>query len=164
MFGWLWRKIKTLWQLAKNERATPKEIFWAIFLGVFVGCTPALGFHTVVVLAVATLFRVNRLFAWIGSRSSNALVLPFIIIAEIQVAHLVRTGSWATLDRSTIQLEHPFQSVGPLLLDWFIGTIPVGCALGALLGLGAWRLAVVRDRRKARAAALQEEERTGTIG
>lgn len=164
MFGWLWRKIKTLWQLAKNERATPKEIFWAIFLGVFIGCTPALGFHTVVVLSAATLFKVNRLFAWIGSRSSNALVLPFIIIAEIQVAHIVRTGSWATLDRSTIQLEHPFESVGPLLVDWILGTIPVGCALGGLLGLLAWRFAIARDRRKARATALREEERTGTIG
>lgn len=164
MFGWLWRKMRTLWQLAKSERATPREIGWAIFLGVFVGCTPALGFHTVVVLGAASLFKLNRLFAWIGSRSSNALVLPFIIIAEIQVAHLVRTGSWATLDRKTIDFEHPFRSVGPLLLDWLLGTIPVGCALGALLGLLAWRFALARDRRRAAAAALQEPERPGTIG
>jgi uncharacterized protein (DUF2062 family) len=163
LFGWLWRKTKTLWQLAKSERATPKEIGWAIFLGVFCGCTPALGFHTVVVLAAATLFKVNRLFAWIGSRSSNALILPFIIIAEIQIAHIVRTGSWATLDRHTIDWEHPFQSVGPLVLDWFLGTIPVGCALGAVFGLGAWRLALMRDRRKAAANALRDAERTGTI-
>jgi hypothetical protein len=163
LFGWLWRKIKSLWQRAKNERATPKQIGWAIFLGVFVGCTPALGFHTVAVLAAATLFKVNRLFAWIGSRSSNALVLPFIIIAEIQVSHIVRTGSWATFDRHAIDWEHPFRSVGPLALDWILGTIPVGCALGGLFGLAAWRLALARDRRKAAATALREAERTGTI-
>ncbi|MFO0741410.1 MAG: DUF2062 domain-containing protein [Labilithrix sp.] len=167
MFGWLWRKIKRLWELAKNERATPQQIGWAIFLGVFVGCTPALGFHTVVVLAAASLFKLNRLFAWIGSRSSNALVLPFIILLEIQVAHFARTGTWASIDWRHIELEHAFQQLAPLLLDWILGTIPVGCVFGALFGLLAFRLARRRDRRKAAAAAaaaLQEREQTGTIG
>src|SRR5262249_35472866 len=30
-------KIRQLWQLAKNERATPREIGWAVAVGVFVG-------------------------------------------------------------------------------------------------------------------------------
>lgn len=164
MFGWLWRKIKRLWHLAKNERATPREIGWAVGLGVFIGCTPALGFHTVVVLAAASLFKLNRLFAWIGSRSSNALILPFIILLEIQVAHLLRTGSWATIDWRSIRLDRAFEQLAPLLLDWFLGTIPVGGFLGAVFGLLAYRLARARDRRRAAAAALQESEQTGTIG
>lgn len=152
LFAWLWRKTKMLWQLAKSERATPREIGWAFAVGVFVGCSPVLGFHTVVTLAAASLFRLNRLFAWIGSRMSNALVLPFIIVAEIQIAHRLRTGEWAGLDWRHFDLEHPLQQVGPLLLDWILGTPLVGGILAAIFGLSAWRVALWRDRR-----------RTGTI-
>jgi len=143
VFGRLWAKIKLLWQLAKSERATPREIFWAVFVGVFAGCTPAVGVHGPLALGMATLFRKNRLFAWLGSRISNMIFLPFIAIAEVQLSHRVRTGSWAALDR-----EHVFEKAHEMLLDWCLGTIPVGIVLGAVVGGISWWFAVRRDRRK----------------
>lgn len=156
-FRWLWEKTKLLWQRAKSERAEPKEIGWAVAIGVFVGCSPALGFHTGVALFAATLFKKNRLFTWIGSRLCNALTLPFIAIAEVQVAHRVRAGVWLDIDR-----HHVLQQVPTLMLDWCLGLFPVGGGLAALFGLIAWQLAVRRDRRRA-AAALRAAEETGTI-
>jgi len=144
----LWEKIKTLWKLAKSERATPLEIGWAVALGAFAGCTPAVGFHGPLALGLATIFKKSRLFAWLGSRISNMVFLPFIAIAEVQVSHRIRCGEWADLDR-----HKAVDQAGSLLLDWCLGTIPVGIAIGFVMGLISWAFAKRRDRRqKAREA------------
>ncbi|HEY8078371.1 MAG TPA: DUF2062 domain-containing protein [Labilithrix sp.] len=143
MFSRLWTRIKALWKLAKEERATPREIFWAVFLGAFAGSTPAVGFHGWVAVGLATLFRKNRLFAWLGSRVSNMVFLPFIIMSEIELARFARTGAFVTLERATILDEAP-----RLLLDWCLGTIPVGIAIGLLTALPAYAFAQRRDRRR----------------
>lgn len=140
----LWEKLKLLWKLAKSERASPREIGWAVFWGVFAGCTPAVGVHGPLAIGFATVFRKNRLWAWIGSRISNMVFLPFIALAEVQIAHRLRTGAFADLDR-----EHILEKAPELLLDWCLGTIPVGVTLGLLLGGLAWAWAARRDRRRA---------------
>lgn len=149
MFFRLWEKIKRLWALAKSERATPREIFWAVFIGAFMGCTPAVGIHGALALGAATLFRKNRLFAWLGSRISNMIFLPFIAYAEVQVAHRLREGTWVSM---TLDRENALEQAGELLLDWCLGTIPVGIAIGAAMGALGWAWARRRDRKR------QEEE------
>ena len=140
-------KLRHVWHLAKNERATPREIGWAVAVGVFVGCTPAIGMHGGIAIASATILRLNRLWAFIGSRTSAFFILPLITYAEVEIAHHLRTGAWVTLDR-----QHVIDQAKELLLDWFIGTIPVGGALGAVLGLVAYALA------RRRAAKKEKEE------
>jgi uncharacterized protein (DUF2062 family) len=148
LFRRLWDKLKALWRLARSERASPREIGWAVAIGAFAGCTPAVGFHGWVALALATLFRKNRLFAWLGSRVSNILILPFIAFAEVEIAHRFRTGIWVSLE-----LDRALEQAGGLLLDWCLGTIPVGGAIALVLGLGAWAVAARRQRtRDARGA------------
>lgn len=134
----------TLWRLALAERASPREIGWAVGLGAFAGCTPAIGAHSVVALGLATLFRKNRLFAWLGSRISNFVFLPFIIFAEIEVAHRLRTGTWVELD-----YHHAREQASDLFLDWCLGTFPVGGLIALAMGLASWTLAERRDRRSA---------------
>jgi len=144
VFRRLWEKLKTLWRLAKSERASPTEIAWAVGIGVFVGCTPAIGFHGWLAIVVATVFKKNRLFAWLGSRISNFVILPFIALAAVQVAHRVRTGAWLVVDR-----EHVLDHAHDLLLDWCLGTLPVGGALALVCALASYALA----RRRARNSA-----------
>jgi uncharacterized protein (DUF2062 family) len=150
VFRRLWEKIKTLWKLAKSERATPREIFWAVFLGAFAGCTPAIGFHGWVAVGFATIFRKNRLFAWIGSRISNMVFLPFIIYAEVEVAHRLRTGVWVVIDLH--DRDRVIEQAKELFLDWCLGTIPIGIALGIFFGALGWVFARRRDRKRALAA------------
>lgn len=140
----LWEKIKLIWKLAKSERASPREIGWAVAIGAFAGCTPAVGIHGWLGIGLATLFKKNRLFAWLGTRISNMLFLPFITIAEVQVSHRLRTGEWVVLDR-----EHAIDQAGSLLLDWCLGTIPVGLAIASVMGFASYGIALRRDRRRA---------------
>ena len=151
MFRRLWAKIKRLWTLARSERASPREIGWAVAIGAFAGCTPAVGFHGWLAVGLATLCRKNRLFAWLGARISNLVFLPFIALAEVQISHRLRTGTWVNIDR-----HHVLDQAPSLLLDWCLGTIPVGLAIGLVMGLLAYAVARLRDTRRRRAAALAE--------
>jgi uncharacterized protein (DUF2062 family) len=143
-------KLRQLWQLAKNERATPRQIGWAVAVGVFVGCTPAIGLHGGIAVTSATILRLNRLWAFIGSRTSAFFILPFITYAEVELAHRLRTGMWVTLDR-----KHVIDQAKELLLDWFVGTVPVGGCLAATLGFIAYWIA---RKRQASAAPAEAKE------
>lgn len=147
MFRRLWEAIKRLWAAAKSERASPREIGWAVAMGAFIGCTPAVGLRPWIAVAAATLLKKNRLFAYLGSHTSNILFMPFITVAEVQLSHRLRTGEWATIDRKHITEQAP-----TLLLDWCIGTIPVGVAVALVLGFMGYGLALRRDARRARQA------------
>jgi uncharacterized protein (DUF2062 family) len=142
------RMVRELWTLAKNERASPKQIGWAVGVGCFVGCSPALGFHGGLALAAATVLRLNRLWCWLGSRSSNIFVLPFLAYAQVELAHRLRTGAWVTIDRDRILAE-----ASALLLDWFLGMIPVGVPFSFALG----SLAFLWARRRARQKELYKQ-------
>lgn len=139
----LWEKLKLLWKLAKSERATPREIGWAVAIGAFVGCSPAFGLRPWLALGIATLLKKNRLFCWLGSHTSFWLWAPFIVLAEVQLAHRVRTGSFVALDRNNVIDQAPH-----LLLDWCIGWFPVGGLVSIALGFGAYGFARRRDTRR----------------
>lgn len=142
-----WKKARRLAKLlvhkARTERASPKEVGHAVFLGVFAGCTPVVGFHGWVAVGLATLFKKNRLYALLGSRVSNMVMLPFIVVAEIQASRLLRTGHTAPIDRA-----HVLDQAPELMLDWTLGSVIVGAGLGALLGLIAYAWAHRRDAKK----------------
>jgi uncharacterized protein (DUF2062 family) len=139
LFRRFWEKLKTLWRLALSERATPPEIGWAVALGAFVGCTPLIGIRPWLALGLATLLKKNRLFAYLASHTSFWLFVPFITIAEVQVSHRLRTGSWVIIDR-----EHILSQAGTLLLDWWLGTIPVGGGIALVMGFAAYAWALKR--------------------
>jgi uncharacterized protein (DUF2062 family) len=147
MAGWyakMQQRTRTLWLAAKTERASPQQIGWAFGVGVFAGCTPAMLLHGWIALGLATLLKLNRLFCWIGSRVSNFMILPWIILAEIQLSHRIRTGEFLELTKDEAVKAGP-----TLLLDWCLGTIPVGGGLAVVLGFVAYGLAVARARKRA---------------
>jgi uncharacterized protein (DUF2062 family) len=135
--------LRSLFFLALRERATPRETALAVAVGVFSAATPFVGFHIWMALGLATLLRLNRLWAAVGSRASPPPVLALLAFSQVQLAHRLRTGSWVPLTAVDI-LAHSKE----LLLDWLLGTPIVGGAYAALLGT----LAYVLARRRAAAA------------
>ncbi len=147
---WLGRQRDRLRDLVKRlreEHASPREIGQAVAVGVFVGCSPALGFHGAVALGSAILLQRNKIWTWLGSRISNILVLPWIVMAEIEISHRLRTGAWVSLSADTVLERAPF-----LLVDWIFGAIPVGAVLGAVFGALAYAIAKWRVTRARRLA------------
>ena len=132
----LYERARDLWLRALREHTTPRELGMSVGLGVFVGCTPFIGFHIWIALGLSTLFQLNRVWAMVGSRVSFFLVLPWIVLAEIQLGHRGRTGEWAP-----ILARDAMAHRGEYLLDWSLGVVPVGCALGLALGSTAYVIA-----------------------
>jgi uncharacterized protein (DUF2062 family) len=132
-----WRKLKnaalSLWERAKREHSTPREIACSVGLGVFSGCTPCFGFHMWVAIALASVFRLNRLWAFLGSRISFTPVFALISFSEIEFAHRLRTGAWAALS-----LKDAGTQGWGWLTDWLIGTAIIGTALGITVGVVAY--------------------------
>ncbi len=105
-------------------------------IGVFCGCSPFIGLHMWMALGLATAFKLNRVWAFLGSRVSVSVVLAWIAFSEIQLAYRLRAGEWMSLRPEDV-LVHGWQLFG----DWLVGSLFVGGALGALLGLVAYGLA-----------------------
>lgn len=130
-------RSRRLWERAKREHSTPREVGWSVGLGVFCGCTPFLGLHMWIALGLASLFRLNRLWAFLGSRVSSNVIFAWIAFVEIEAAHRLRTGEWAPLT------PHEALTHGRALLhDWLLGAALVGALLGAVFGLLAYRAAL----------------------
>jgi uncharacterized protein (DUF2062 family) len=132
-----------LFRRAKSEHLTPGKMGLSVGIGVFCACTPLLGLHIWMALALATLLRVNRLWAAVGSRASFGPVFAGIVFFEIETAHRLRTGTWASIFPRDA-LAHGRE----LMTDWVIGAGIVGAALGALAGLFAYGWAMRRGDRR----------------
>jgi uncharacterized protein len=59
-------------------RGEPREIALGFSLGLLVGMTPAMGFHTVIAVFFATLFKWNKISAALAVWITNPFTAPFI--------------------------------------------------------------------------------------
>jgi uncharacterized protein (DUF2062 family) len=140
-------RLGELWEAAKSERSSPHQTALSIAVGTFAAFTPFIGLHMWIALGLATLLRLNRLWAFLASRVSVAPVFATVAFAEIEAAHRLRTGSWVPLAPRDVPAH-----ARELMLDWLLGTPLVGSALAACAGA----IAYVAARRwsAARAAAI----------
>ena len=68
----------------------PEEIGRAVTLGVFIGVTPTIPFHTALVMVSCLIFRQNITAAMLGATIiSNPLTIPFLYLAEYELGVLV---------------------------------------------------------------------------
>jgi uncharacterized protein (DUF2062 family) len=119
--------LRVSWERAKNERSSPREIALSLGIGIFSACTPFIGLHMWIAMGLATLLRLNRLWAFLGSRATFFPVFAFVTFAELEVAHRLRAGAWLPLSPSEALVRGR-----ELLLDWAIGTVVVGGTLAAI--------------------------------
>jgi uncharacterized protein (DUF2062 family) len=87
-------------------------------------------------LGLATVLRLNRLWAFLGSRISSNVILAWLAFSEIEIGHRLRTGAWAQLAPADV-LANGRQLIG----EWLLGSVLVGAALAAALGLVAYAIA-----------------------
>ena len=74
--------------LSLNGR--PEEIARSMALGVFIGVTPTIPFHTALIMVICLLFRQNITAAVLGATIiSNPLTIPFFYLSEYELGRLV---------------------------------------------------------------------------
>ena len=117
--------------MLRNEHSSPPRMAVAIFLGVLIGCSPFYGFHVILCLVLAFVFRLNKLVVWLGSNVSLPIFAPFLTFLSIQCGHLMIHGELADVTLEAIR------ETGALELFWYwtVGFLPVGTLLGLAFAL-----------------------------
>ena len=95
--------------LESNDSPRTKAL--SIALGVFIGISPLWGLHTVLVLFLAVLFRLNKSIAWGFSNVSIPPMIPLLVYGSLKIGGLF-TGqqtvmpdafTWAALQENLLQ-------------------------------------------------------------
>jgi uncharacterized protein (DUF2062 family) len=72
----LHRKIRYCYLRFRRLRGNPQKIALGMALGVFIGVTPTIPFHTIMALAFSHMFGVSRVAAFMGVWVSNPVTIP----------------------------------------------------------------------------------------
>lgn len=125
------RQAKLMLVRFSRLRGLPDEIAKGVALGIFVGMTPTFGIQMGIALALAYLFRQNRLAAVLGVWITNPLTAPVIYAVEYELGRLL-----LGLPRFGLPKELSFQAYAELgwniMAPLWVGGILGGVLLGAL--------------------------------
>jgi uncharacterized protein (DUF2062 family) len=137
---------------------TPRRTAAAFALGVFFGFSPFLGLHTILALAVAFAFNLNRVATLLGVYANLPwIIAPYYTLSTMAGAALLRTRLPPDFGAELTRLfalsiftrefwEHVTRLMSPLLWPYFVGS-----SVGALLlALAAYPLALafIASRRR----------------
>jgi len=123
---------------------------FAVLLGCLVGCTPLFGFHLFVCIGLAWLFRLNQLVVYGAANISIPPMIPFIGFASVQLGERLLHGRWLALTLADFTWRNAPVLGKTFFLDWTVGGLAVGGAVGVAAGSVTW---VLLERRRARRVA-----------
>lgn len=127
--------IKILRGLLEKHNS-PLVLALAASLGVFLGALPLIACHTIVIIYVASLLRLNKIIA---IATSQICMPPLVPAMCIEVGYFLRFGKFLTLENISSLSEVSFLELGSMglerLAEWFIGALVVGPLLAVVTGI-----------------------------
>ena len=129
--------------------ASPRKIAVSFAVGVFIGFSPFIGFHTLLGLLAAYIFRLSRSATVTGVFVTNPISLVPIytfciwlgmVLIGMDMSDVIININWKTLTLLTMSIE-----LGALLLPFLLGTFISG-VVGAFISYYAVRAYVQRER------------------
>ena len=136
----LFRKIKKkgvkkflLENILESDDSNSKKAL-SIALGVFIGLTPIWGFHTIIVLFLAVLFRLNKAIAFAFSNVSFPPFIPFIIYGSLKI------GGFFVYSEKPLLLNASFtwDDVKNNLFQYIIGSFILASLSAVIFGLAGY--------------------------
>lgn len=103
---------------------------FSIALGVFVGFSPFWGFHTLLVISLSVLFKLNKVLAFVASNVSLPPFIPFIIAASLFLGAPFVVGNGDILNQ-----EFNFDLVKNNLLQYIIGSLILASTMSVMSGI-----------------------------
>ena len=98
----------------------------AIGAGVLVGCTPFFGFHLILGLVTAFVFRLNVVYVLLGTQISNPFFATFLAVLSVAIGRSIVNSS---------------NTLGGFSFDWLVGSLLLGGALGVVSGFVSYHIA-----------------------
>jgi len=113
-----------------ESEGTPRVKAFSIALGVFVGFLPFGGYHTLLVISVAVLFKLNKVLAFVASNVSLPPFIPFIIAAALFLGAPFVHG-----DSNIFSQDFNFELVKNNLLQYVIGSLILATSMSFISGI-----------------------------
>jgi uncharacterized protein len=83
-------KLKIIYRKFISLKGDPKPIAMGMAMGVFIGVTPTIPFHTALIVLLGIVFRQNITSAYLGSwLISNPLTIPLFYFAELKLGQFL---------------------------------------------------------------------------
>lgn len=141
--GKAWERFQGLMRRAWQEQAAPHQIGLAIGLGVLLGTSPLLGLHALIAVPLASLLRLNRLLAVIGTNISIGPLMGVFVTSELVIGSRLLGRPLPALSS-----EHIVDTATGALGAWWVGYGLVGPLTALLVGSLAFAAARRRDARR----------------
>jgi hypothetical protein len=83
------RTVRYYWLKFRRLQDNPQKLAWGMALGVFIGVTPTVPFHTVAALALAGILRISPVTAYMGIWVMNPITIAPLYLLAYKVGELV---------------------------------------------------------------------------
>jgi len=130
-------------------KAPPHSLALGMALGVFVGCLPVIPFQTVIALALAYIFRCNKIAAALGTWVSNPANVVFVYYFLYQVGRFFVPGVQNCFDPEHLALAEMLQSGWHLVMVMSVGGVIVGIPAAVLTYCVTVRVVLLYHARRA---------------
>jgi len=109
-----------------RQNSSPKNLAAAMALGMFIGSMPIIPFQSVVVIALAFVFRVNKLAAWLATCYSNAATMVPFYYFLYQVGVSVTPFTNVAFDPNNLEMEQLISAGWEVFVVMFAGGLAFG--------------------------------------
>jgi uncharacterized protein len=83
-------KIRNFYNQCISLKGEPTAIALGLAIGVFIGVTPTIPFHSAIIVMIGFLFRQNITAAYLGSWIiSNPITVPFLYLSQYELGHIL---------------------------------------------------------------------------
>lgn len=144
------KKVHELIREVLQENLSPSRLAIGVMVGALVGCSPLIGLHLTLCIVLAWLFGLNQVVVYGAANISLPPFIPFIGFASVQLGERARHGHWLTVHLSEFTWRNASAWAKTLFVDWLVGGVFVGLAIGLLAGVVVF---VIAHRRRLRAKA-----------
>ena len=102
----------------------------AIALGVFIGISPFWGFQTVLLLFLATLFKLNKVIAFVASNISLPPLIPLVIYGSLKMGSLFIANNTSLTQNDSMVLS----DVSKNITQYVVGSLILASLMALLFG------------------------------
>jgi uncharacterized protein (DUF2062 family) len=126
-----WISPVEAWRQVRRGQAGRTRFAVGLAAGTFIGTIPTYGIQTILSLFVAKKFRLHPASVLAGSNVSTPPLGPVLLAVSVAAGHLMLRGQlphWGDYRPSHLRAV-----IGPLLLDYLVGSLLVGAIFGAVV-------------------------------
>ena len=125
---------------------SPQKKALAIALGVFIGIAPLWGFHTLLVLFIAQITKLNKALAFLASNVSLPPFIPFIIYLSYQVGGFI-LGNELDTGLEIFEVDNALDMVNGMK-QYVIGAFVFATASSLLVGIVFYFIFSMRQNKR----------------